>query len=139
MGRFNYFDHTADIGIEIDAPTLANLFETAVLGLTALIVADPARIEPKRNWLIELQAEEASLLMLDLLSEVLHQLEIDGLVVARAHALDASPTRVRMELVGEAFDPDRHGVLHEVKAITYHELVVERADAGWRARVIVDI
>jgi SHS2 domain-containing protein len=28
---------------------------------------------------------------------------------------------------------------HEVKAITYHGLRVERADGGWLAEVIVDI
>jgi SHS2 domain-containing protein len=41
---------------------------------------------------------------------------------------------------GEPLDPARHVLLHEVKAITYHELKVEPTpDSGWLAEVIVDI
>ena len=40
---------------------------------------------------------------------------------------------------GEPYDPDRHQLSHEVKAITYHELRVEQVDGEWLAEVIVDI
>jgi SHS2 domain-containing protein len=41
---------------------------------------------------------------------------------------------------GEPYDPERHPLNHEVKAITYHGLRVEpTADGGWLAEVIVDI
>ena len=36
-------------------------------------------------------------------------------------------------------DPKRHRLLHEIKAITYHGLKVERTARGWQAEVIVDI
>jgi SHS2 domain-containing protein len=40
---------------------------------------------------------------------------------------------------GEPYDPARHVLAHEVKAITYHELKVEQTADGWLAEVIVDI
>ena len=40
---------------------------------------------------------------------------------------------------GEPFDPARHVLAHEVKAITYHELKVVRDGDQWLAEVIVDI
>ena len=40
---------------------------------------------------------------------------------------------------GEPFDPERHPLSHEVKAITYHGLIVESSEGGWLAEVIVDI
>ena len=40
---------------------------------------------------------------------------------------------------GEPYDPARHVLAHEVKAITYHELKVEKTADGWLAEVIVDI
>jgi SHS2 domain-containing protein len=40
---------------------------------------------------------------------------------------------------GEAYDPKKHELGHEVKAITYHGLKVEHQDDGWLAEVIVDI
>jgi len=40
---------------------------------------------------------------------------------------------------GEPYDPEKHELAHEVKAITYHGLKVEKQDDGWLAEVIVDI
>ena len=40
---------------------------------------------------------------------------------------------------GEALDRARHELNHEVKAITYHGLTVQRDGDGWMAEVIVDI
>ena len=45
----------------------------------------------------------------------------------------------RLDLRCEPFDPDRHSLCHEVKAITYHELKVVPTADGWLAEVIVDI
>ena len=42
-------------------------------------------------------------------------------------------------LVGEPIDPARHVLDHEVKAITYHRLKLERQADRWLAEVIVDI
>ena len=40
---------------------------------------------------------------------------------------------------GELLDPARHALSREVKAVTYHDLIVEPTAAGWLAEVIVDI
>jgi len=40
---------------------------------------------------------------------------------------------------GEPLDRTRHELEHEVKAITYHGLRVEKMADGWLAEVIVDI
>jgi SHS2 domain-containing protein len=40
---------------------------------------------------------------------------------------------------GEKFDPARHQLKLLVKAITYHQLMLEQTAAGWRAQVYVDI
>ena len=40
---------------------------------------------------------------------------------------------------GEKFQPSRHRAKVLVKAITYHQLVLEKTARGWRAQVYVDI
>jgi SHS2 domain-containing protein len=42
-------------------------------------------------------------------------------------------------LRGDRADGQRHTLLHEVKAVTYHHLAVERSDEGWRATVLFDL
>jgi SHS2 domain-containing protein len=40
---------------------------------------------------------------------------------------------------GEKFDARRHQAKLLVKAVTYHQLVLEQTPSGWRAQVYVDI
>ncbi len=44
-----------------------------------------------------------------------------------------------LKLTGEQFDRRRHLMLTELKAVTYHQLNVERADSVWKARIVFDI
>jgi SHS2 domain-containing protein len=47
--------------------------------------------------------------------------------------------RLSAEVAGEPYDPARHRLRGEVKAITWHELGIVQVDGGWRARVILDV
>ena len=40
---------------------------------------------------------------------------------------------------GERYDPARHTLAHEIKAITQHELSVVETASGWEATLIMDI
>jgi SHS2 domain-containing protein len=44
-----------------------------------------------------------------------------------------------LNLIGEQFDPRRHVMLTELKAVTYHQLNVEGAEGGWKARIVFDV
>ena len=53
-----------------------------------------------------------------------------------------SPDQVQVtaRLDGETLDRERHTLLSEVKAVTYHQLTVERVpEGGWRASVLFDV
>ncbi|MFM8893617.1 MAG: archease [Planctomycetia bacterium] len=40
---------------------------------------------------------------------------------------------------GERYDPARHTLAHEIKAVTWHELSVRHAPTGWDASIFVDV
>jgi SHS2 domain-containing protein len=40
---------------------------------------------------------------------------------------------------GEKFDPARHPLKGLVKAVTYHQLAIEKQGDFWRARIFVDV
>ncbi len=73
------------------------------------------------------------------LTQLLQVHEPDGFLARRIEVrpLGSPPTALVASLQGETFDPERHTVRTEVKAVTLHHLVFD-ARAG-RARVIVDI
>lgn len=135
---FELFDHTADLGLRVTAPTLDALFAVAADGLTAMLVDFPANIRPHDERRFDIAGDDREYLLFDWLKALLLAFEEDRFVPARCEVTvgDAGLLAVAR---GETFDPSRHGLGREVKAITYHGLLVEQLADGWRAEVIVDI
>ena len=143
MGSFRTFDHTADLGLSIEAESLDDLFATAGEALVATIVANPQDIASVENREISLDAPSLDELLVRWLNELIYFVETQNFVGSRFHVrIQSQPDRHILSAVvdGEAGDLDRHVLDHEVKAATRHGLFVrQRADSGWEAEVIVDI
>jgi len=135
---FQEIDHTADRGIVVEAETLAALFEKAGLALSAIIVA-PEGVELRQSRVVAVTGADWSDLLQRWLAEILVLFATEGFVVGEIIVDVAQPGALRGVLRGEIFDARRHEVLGEVKAVTYHELVVARTGAGWHAHVILDV
>ena len=146
---YELFEHTADLGLRVEADSLEGLFVDAARGLLAMIVANPEEVRAVHTKTITLTADDPSYLLFDWLNELLYAFETEKLLlsqwfvhVQRSGApLTAFPTELLLTATcsGEPMDGARHLMEHEVKAITYHALKVEQAGEGWRAEVIVDI
>ncbi|MBI2495250.1 MAG: archease [Candidatus Omnitrophica bacterium] len=71
QGRpYDFFDHTADIGIRATSQTLAELFVQLAQGLTELLVED-SELKPQQSRPIQLTADGADSLLLAWLQELL--------------------------------------------------------------------
>jgi SHS2 domain-containing protein len=135
---YEHFEHTADLGLRVRAPDLDTLFAEAAEALTAAIVEDVASIEPRTEVTFRIGGTDPAYLLFDWLKALLLKFEIEHLLFGQ-FAVQVGGDGLAATARGEPYDPDRHPLSHEVKAITYHGLVVEPADGGWRAEVIVDI
>lgn len=133
---FEFYEHTADVGIRAWGPTLDVAFAEAAKGLVANMVDVPAAKEP-RERVLELDAENLERLLFHFLDEVLFLFQTEQFVVGDASVELSGETRLRATLTGEDHDEARHGHVHEIKAITYHDLAV-RHDPP-EVSVIVDI
>lgn len=134
---FREFEHTGDLGIELDAPTRGELFRRAAIALAALLVetAGVAEIEQRE---IAVEAEADLDLMHDLLTELLALFTVKGFIWRDASVKEAGRS-LRVTLRGEPFDLARHACRGEIKAVTYHQLMVENSPDGWRSRIIFDV
>jgi len=135
---YETFDHTADLGLRIRAPDLNTLFAEAGEALFAAIVEDLGTIEARQRLEIELSAEERDYLLFDWLKELLYQFDTEHFLFGRFD-VRVTDSRLQATAWGERLDPPRHQLAHEVKAVTYHGLRLERTNDGWLAEVIVDI
>ena len=137
--RVRLLDHTADLGLEVEGPSLESVIAGAASGMTRLILGDASA--PGHDLRVfEVAAAEPSLLLRNVLRELLFLYAAEDFALARCE----------VELVGR--EPElvarcraRGGVPEglpdtELKGVTLHGLVAELRDGGgWRARVIFDV
>jgi SHS2 domain-containing protein len=136
--RFRTIEHTADIGIEVEADTLAELFEGTAAAMFSLIV-DPDTVKGMEERDLTLEAGDLEELLFMWLNELLFILYSEGLLFSGFKVKDIGEERMVATVSGERLDLRRHRLDEEIKAATYHEMMVERRDDGWKARVIFDV
>jgi SHS2 domain-containing protein len=135
---YETFDHTADLGLRIRAPDLNALFAEAARALFSALVENLDAVVPEHHLEIDLQGEEREYLLFDWLKELLYHFDVEHLLFSRFE-VEILPNGLHASAWGEPYDPARHELAHEVKAITYHGLRIEQTPDGWLAEVIVDI
>lgn len=135
---YEIFEHTADLGLRVQAATLEQLFIEAAQGLFSVVVANPDRVNPLLTKKLYVEGNERDYLLFDWLNELLYLLETERFLLADCE-LQIDKQGLTATCRGEKFDTERHISDHEVKAITYHGLKVEETPDGWLAELIVDI
>jgi len=139
-------DHTADVGIQVRASSLEELFRRVALGSVWMAVGswEPSTELPHRlsEHSLELEGETLAELLRSWSRELLYWQEVEGLLPVEIRELeierspDASRARLRARIAcGSA--PDHP--IREIKGVTWHGLGVEKRDDGWCARIIFDV
>jgi SHS2 domain-containing protein len=135
---YEIFEHTADVGIRVRAESLDDLFVDAAQGLFSVIVENPDSVQPDQELAFQVRGEDVEELLHDWLTELLFTFHVRRFVLTDFH-VRAEPPELRGIARGEPIDTARHKLDAEVKAITWHQLKVQRQPDGWLAEVIVDI
>jgi len=134
---YREFEHTGDIGIEVEAPTRALLFARALTAV-ARIMVEPDAVNVREHRTLEVRADDDTDLMHDLLASAINLLLADGFIWRDAE-VEEREGGLLATLSGEQYDPGRHALRTELKAVTYHQLSVVEEGPRWRARVIFDV
>ena len=130
-------EHTADLGLEVEAPTLGVLFERAGLAVLGLVV-DVAAVEPRVRVDLTVAADGHEALLHDWLQALLLRLQTERFALSELAVEAVGTDRVRGWGAGEPLDRTRHAIYTEIKGVSYHELAVRATSSGWWARVILD-
>lgn len=135
---YRLLEHTADMGLEAQGGSLAELFSEAAQALRELMFGSAAGSEEQTSHL-RVTGQDQGELLVNWLNEILYLFEVQGIypVSFTVEGIDAHS--VCGQVHGELFHPERHPVERVVKAATYHQLLVERDGEGWRARVYLDL
>ena len=140
--RWRTIEHTADLGLEVEAPTLEELFVAGAHGLTGVLLGEEVgegegrggRATEWREMVLEAPDREA--LLVDWLRELLYIGISEGLIFGTAQIGELREDRL-VARVG--FAPAGTAVERELKGVTYHDLEVSRRGSIWFARIVFDL
>lgn len=138
MSPFETIDHTADFGIRVTAPDLPGLFREAGIALMASMI-DLRTVDALQTQAVEVTGADWPDLMVNWLRELLYLFNGEEFLVREIDIQRLAEFSLTAEVAGTAFDPDRHRIETEIKAVTYHDIEVARTADGWSAQVIFDI
>ncbi|MBX9680383.1 MAG: archease [Gemmataceae bacterium] len=135
---FEHFEHTADLGLRMEAATLDELFVDAARALFAAVVTNLETVRPTVRIEVTLAADQVDYLLFDWLKTLLYRFDVEHLLFGKFE-VQVDAAGMKGVAWGEPIDAARHALEHEIKAITYHGLQVRQTAEGWEAEVIVDI
>ncbi len=135
---YESFPHTADLGMRVQADTKGELFAEAARGLFNLIISDTRTVNAWMKETIRIEAEDDDYLFFDWLNELVYAFHVHKMLFVD---FDIRITDDGLEAIcyGEPFDPQRHEIDHDIKAVTYHGLIIEEQQTGWHGEVILDV
>jgi len=136
---FTIIDHTADLGLRIRGETLERLFENAAQAMLNVMVKAPA-LQPTETVSVGLDGRDLEDRLVRWLGEVLYWFQGGKKLMVHAHVLSLSPGHLEAKLDTIPYDPDKHEILCEIKAVTYHQIeIIQKNNKLWEASVIFDV
>ncbi len=139
--HIEYLDHPADVKFRASGKTIEEAFEYAALAMFGAMI-DTDTVQLATTLDIDLDADDCEGLLYDFLSELLYLFEVEEIVFGRfdVEQIEQRGDRyhIRAHATGEAINLGKHMFDVGVKAVTFHDMVIERTDAGYVVQVVVD-
>ncbi len=103
-------------------------------------MTDPEKIRPASEFSLELEAENIEELLYSFISELVYLKDVEKIFLSAFNINISSDKRsLKAVVAGESIDYNKHTIKTDVKAATYHDLIIERLGDGYRAQMLLDL
>ena len=135
---YKLIPHTADLRIKVWANDLAGLYVNSARALFDLIVG-LNKIEKKEKHIVSTEGIDKEDLLVSFLNELIFLFATKKLLFSNFQIEGISDTRIRIIAEGGKFDTNKHKIIHEIKAATYHDINIEKVNNHYITRIIFDV
>lgn len=120
---FTLLEHGADLRVRATGSSFRETLSHLLWGLFHLMAE--GSVSPEGTWVVQVPGPMATAVV-DIVNEILLLHDAEGLVFSgvTVYVPSAGKSNLRIILEGERFDSNRHTMLRQIKAATYHGLVV---------------
>ncbi len=131
--RFEEIEHTADLALRVYGRNLKELFANAAYGMFSLM-AELEELEPTIKREISLESLDYEALLIDWLNELLYWHEVEDEVYTRFTIHTLSSTALTATVEGVKAEASK-----AIKAATFHDLAIVKAEAGYVTTIVFDV
>jgi SHS2 domain-containing protein len=141
MKEFEFLEHTADLKFRAYGRSLEECLANSVKAIAHAFIGEqkiPAGIVKT----VSSEADSLEVLVHDFLSELIYFFATEQYVAVEAKKLSVSGRKryaLKAEVLGGVLDFSKHRIETEVKAVTYHDMVVQKEKDGWIIQLVCDI
>lgn len=136
MRQFEFFEHTADMGLVAFGKSLPDAFANAAYGMFS-IIADLDTVREVESRQVEVSEEDSEALLFEWLNTLLYRFDVDRIIFKRFDIAEFDEQSLKATCYGEKYDPSRHQLKLGIKAATYYMLKVDKENN--RVQVIFDV
>lgn len=136
MKKFTFIEHTADIKYQASGRTIQEAFKNAALALTQVISHD--KIKQKKELTVKVKGNDFENLLYNFLEELVFLFDTKHFILSKVKSLTINKKKeLEATLLGDkASNYELHSA---VKAVTYHDMLVQRKKEEWMVQVVLDI
>lgn len=146
MKDFELLPHTADIKIRVYGKSLKELFKHALIGMFQSIKPRAPECNYQHDRLvcsalpivheIAVESIDREILLVDFLAEALYLSDVHNEAYLDTEIHELTNQKIKATLKGVKVTGFE---VVEIKAVTYHDLIIEEQNGVWRAEVVFDI
>lgn len=138
MKQFEIIDISGDVGIKVFGGSIVEVFKNSAIGMYSLIT-DLEGVKGEKDISISVESNSLEGLLVSWLNELIFHFDAYNFIGKDIVILEMSDRKLKANVKGEEFDPERHERKLLIKAATYHRLKVEEVGDVWEADIIFDI
>ncbi|MBI2090365.1 MAG: archease [Deltaproteobacteria bacterium] len=136
--KYRILSRSSDLLIKVFGGTQGELFANSAFALFDLIT-DTGKVEIRERLPLEVEGVNRDDLMVNWMRELLYLYQGSGYLLREFLVHEARENYVRGEVCGEKFDPDRHEIQRDIRAVAYHQSRMDKTGDQWTAQVIFEL
>ena len=136
--KYRIFSRSSDLAVKVFGKSQADLFANSAFALFD-VLTDVDKVEVNDHLTLEVEGADRDDLMVNWMRELLYLYQRSGYLLKEFVVREVKDNYIRGEVSGEKFDPDRHEIQREIRAVVSHQSRMEKTGEQWTAQVVLEL
>lgn len=136
--KYQLLNRSSDLAIKVSGGTQGEVLANSAFALFDLMT-HLETVEEREPFAVEAEGVDRNDLFVNWMRELLYLYQTGGYLLKKIEILETRDNYVKGEAQGEKFDPDRHVIQREIKAVIAQHCRMEKTGEQWIGRVIFEI